>query len=56
MKKILGLLTGVQAGLKVMSPVELAESVDRTGNGVIPASLGNFGHINYGATMLGEVI
>jgi hypothetical protein len=46
----------VEAGLKVMSPLKLAEAVDSSGRGMISASLGNFGHINYGESMLGQVI
>lgn len=48
--------TAVEAGLKVMSPKELSMLIDGTGAGVIPSSLGNFGHIDYGASTLGQVL
>ncbi len=55
MKQVAFLLVYAQASLRVMSPVTLAEKVDQEGKGLIPSSLGNFGHIDYGASMLGQV-
>jgi hypothetical protein len=56
-KYIYALLACVSyAGLKVMSPIELSTEIDPKGDGVIPSSLGNFGHINYGATTIGKVV
>lgn len=42
------------AELKVMSPVSLAQTIGNDGD--IKASLGNFGHLNYGATQIGRVV
>jgi hypothetical protein len=39
-----------------MSPNTLSQAVDPSGAGMVPSSLGNFGHIDYGATTLGQVL
>jgi hypothetical protein len=46
----------VRANLKVLSPSELSIEIDKSGDGLIPSSLGNFGHIEYGAATLGRVV
>ena len=45
---MLAFATSVMAGLRVLSPAILAAKV--SDDGTIPSSLGNFGHITYGAT------
>lgn len=42
------------AGLKVLNPTQLSESLGS--NGQIQSSLANFGHITYGQNLIGKVL
>ena len=51
-KLLLGVLATLSwADLKILSPQDLTDSIGN--DGVVLSSLGNFGHITYGATTLG---
>ena len=47
--------SSVRAQLKVLQPSTLVASMP-DGAGTIDASLGNFGHIMYGSTLIGTVV
>ncbi len=51
---VLALLLGISlAQLQIMHPVTLRQSIGD--NGKMESSLGNFGHINYGTTIIGRI-
>ena len=47
--------SSAHAQLKVLQPSTLAAEIG-DGTGTIDASLGNFGHITYGQTIIGTVV
>jgi hypothetical protein len=50
---LLGLLSSVQAGLKILHPRELKNQFGS--DGTVKASLGNFGHIQYGTSIVSHL-
>lgn len=52
----MGMIVGAMASIQIMHPKELKQKLGTRGDGQIKASLGNFGHILYGSSILGQLI